>query len=147
METRQLRKRASQNAPPTAETPKKRALKTDDNESGIIPHESVNRLALNKPAPYSNDPEAIAERSRVDYSKKITLEMARNNTGFFPQSLKFISFVVKLGDLCVFLRMEFMIFSIMDMQTNWNKQKMLFPTFIWLLEVCSYLSIFYKPNF
>jgi hypothetical protein len=66
-----------------AETPKKRALKTSPNEysTGLTAHEPINRLALNKPAPYSDESDAIEERSRVDYSKKITLEMAQKNTG------------------------------------------------------------------
>ncbi|KAG5679630.1 hypothetical protein PVAND_009189 [Polypedilum vanderplanki] len=35
---------------------------------------------LCKPAPFSTDPEAIAEREACDYSHRITLDMARNGT-------------------------------------------------------------------
>lgn len=33
-----------------------------------------------KPAPYSTDLDAIEERERVDYSQRITYEMARSGT-------------------------------------------------------------------
>ncbi|KAI6191363.1 Choline-phosphate cytidylyltransferase [Aphelenchoides bicaudatus] len=83
METRQLRKRTSQATSDSA--PKKRSLKTNENLADVDNMTvTSNRLALNEPAPYSDDPQAIAERRQVDYTKKITMEMAKNNTAGRP---------------------------------------------------------------
>ncbi|CRL02412.1 CLUMA_CG015315, isoform B [Clunio marinus] len=38
----------------------------------------INRPTICKPAPYSTDPEAIAEREACDYSQRINVDMARN---------------------------------------------------------------------
>lgn len=39
------------------------------------------RLALTDAAPYSDDEIAISRRNRIDYSKKVTMEMAKSGKG------------------------------------------------------------------
>jgi hypothetical protein len=36
---------------------------------------------MNDPAPYSDDQKAIEKKNKIDTSKNITLEMAKNGTG------------------------------------------------------------------
>ncbi|VDN23038.1 unnamed protein product [Gongylonema pulchrum] len=43
--------------------------------------ESGSVEAMLEPAPYSDDPEVIAARESIDYSKKITTEIAKNGQG------------------------------------------------------------------
>lgn len=85
MSTRQLRKR--QKTSPQSSPGKKRSAKVSENgeivkmDRSEVEDVPQLRLALNTVAPYTDEPEAIAERARVDYSKKITLEEAYNNSG------------------------------------------------------------------
>uniref|UniRef100_A0A914YU73 choline-phosphate cytidylyltransferase n=1 Tax=Panagrolaimus superbus TaxID=310955 RepID=A0A914YU73_9BILA len=84
MSTRQLRKRNA--SLQNGNTPNKRNL--NGNKAAKL-EPDVNtltdrRLALCEPAPYSDEQAAIEERNKVDYSKKITLEMAKNNEGGRP---------------------------------------------------------------
>ncbi|KAI6227099.1 Choline-phosphate cytidylyltransferase [Aphelenchoides besseyi] len=78
MSTRNLRKRANNSREEKVVNNKKAMKSLDTLEDRSL------RLALNEPAPYTDEPAAIAERNRVDYTKKITLEMAKNDTAGRP---------------------------------------------------------------
>lgn len=83
MSTRQLRKRTvtDELSPPVKRRSRKSSRISQSEENGNVYSVSNRRLALNDAAPYSDEPAAIVERSKVDYSKKVTLEMAKNNGG------------------------------------------------------------------
>ena len=82
MSPRQLRKRSATNSNGTSAKKTSNGTKTEEpNLEPDVNTLTSRRLALNEPAPYSDEPAAIEERARVDYTKKVTLEMAMNNAG------------------------------------------------------------------
>lgn len=51
-----------------------------------------------KEAPFSDDPEAIAERDASDYNTQITLRMARSGKGWFTRVFILYSLFKKYND-------------------------------------------------
>lgn len=45
---------------------------------------TANKMNLSKPAPYTGDPESVAELERCDYSVKISKDGANNNSTQLP---------------------------------------------------------------
>ncbi|CAD5230283.1 unnamed protein product [Bursaphelenchus okinawaensis] len=85
MSPRQLRKRqTAANASASPPGKKRAGQKSPKLETSEIEGGSELKLALNKPAPYHDEPGAVAERNRVDYTKKITLQQAYENSAGRP---------------------------------------------------------------
>lgn len=91
-------------------------------------------------APFSDDPEAIAIREKVDYSIRITFKEAKAGNGQYIFLSLLIIFYIWIAlnvykwclitqplDQSEFLPMEFMIYFIKDIQDNFYKPRICFP--------------------